>query len=373
MHRLRLVAPLLLGCALLSGISGTAAAAPGQPIGGPALGTTGTVTATGTRPVPATVTAASFVVADLDSGAVYAARNPHLHSLPASTLKTLTALVLLPQLKPSTVLVGSQADADVDGTRVGIVSGGRYTVEQLFQALLMMSGNDAAELLARANGSRAVTLDQMNAKAAELQAFDTHAATPSGLDGPGQSISAYDLALINRATMTMPAFRRYISMRRSTFGAAGGLHFAIENKNRLFRIGYPGAIGIKDGFTDAAQHTYVGAATRGGHTYIVTLVRADRTYWQQAAALLDWAFALPATAQPVGELVDPVKLGAEAHASPQPPPQAHLAAGSGPGWLRDRGTRLTALGAAVSVLIAMSVLARRGQLRRRRRLRLPAG
>ncbi len=359
---------LLLAGMLLAGMPG-AAAVPAPPIGGPALGTTGTVSPTGSPPLPPGITAAGFVVADLDSGAVFAARNPHLHSLPASTLKTLTALVLLPKLNPKAVVVGSQEDANVDGTRVGIVKGGRYTVEQLFQALLMVSGNDAAELLARTNGSRGITLEEMNAEAAALQAFDTHAATPSGLDGPGQSISAYDLALINRATMRLPAFRHYVGMRRSTFGAAGGKHFAIENKNRLFRVGYPGAIGIKDGFTDAARHTYVGAATRAGHTYLVTLVRADRTYWQQAAALLDWAFALPAGLRPVGQLVEPAR--------PKPGEQRALRAGPArqvtrtdrSGW-SDRDLEIAALVAAVLVLGAALLLGRRSVRERHRRLRL---
>lgn len=353
----RSVAAVLSGVLLACVPAGaTAAAVPVKPIGGAALGTAGTVAPAGSGPLPAGITTASFVVADLDSGAVFAARNPHLHSLPASTLKTLTALVLLPKLDPGTVVVGTQEDADVDGTRVGIVKGGRYTVEQLFQALLMMSGNDAAELLARTNGSRAATLEQMNTTATRLQALDTHAVTPSGLDGPGQSSSAYDLALINRATMRLPTFRRYIAMRRSTFGATGGLHFVIENKNRLFRIGYPGAIGIKDGFTDAAQHTYVGAAARGGHTYLVTLVRADRTYWKQAAALLDWAFALPAGLTPVGRLVDPAVT---ARARPSPPAGLSRQLAAGHGWRPGRGLEVGSLAAAALVLSTVLMRRRR--------------
>ncbi|MGB9376670.1 MAG: serine hydrolase, partial [Mycobacteriales bacterium] len=286
--------------------SGTAPSRAGsEVVGGPEMATTGTITSAGTPAVPRSVTAAGFVVADLDSGAVYAARNPHLHSPPASTLKTLTALVLLPRLDPGRVLVADNSDAAVDGTRVGIIPNGKYSIEQLFQALLMMSGNDAAELLARADGSRAQTVADMNAKARQLRALDTFAGTPSGLDAPGQMTSPYDLALINRATMKLPSFRRYVAMRQSTFGAAGGSHFAIQNKNRMYRDGYPGAIGIKDGFTDAAQHTFIGAATRGGRTYIVSMVRADRTYGKQAEALLDWAFALPAGSKPVGKLVEP--------------------------------------------------------------------
>lgn len=336
------------------------------------MGTNGTVTSAGPPAIPASVTAAGFVVADLDSGAVYAARYPHLKSPPASTLKTLTALVLLPKLDPARVVVANDADANVDGTRVGIVPNGKYSVEQLFQALLMMSGNDAAELLARVDDSRSQTLEEMNAKAKELQAFDTLAGSPSGLDAPGQSSSAYDLALINRATMKLPAFRRYVAMRQSTFGAVGGVHFAIQNKNRLYRDGYPGAIGIKDGFTDAAQHTYIGAATRAGHTYIVSMVRADRTYWKQAETLLNWAFALPATAEPVGKLVDPVLPGAP---SPTGAPagagsSAALAATRGAGGGRSAWMWLGGLAGLALLVAGLMVVAQRRRVGTRHGVRV---
>jgi len=328
------------------------------------MATTGTVTSAGAPALPGGLTAAGFVVADLGTGAVYAARNPHLRVPPASTLKTLTALVLLPKLDPGQVLVANHADASVDGTRVGIVPGGRYTVEQLFQALLMMSGNDAAELLARAGGDRGQTLAAMNAKARELQAFDTHAGTPTGLDAPGQTSSPYDLAVINRATMSLPAFRRYVAMRQSTFGAAGGAHFAIQNSNRLFRHGYRGAIGIKAGFTDMAQHTYVGAATRAGRTYLVSMVLTDRTYWMQARALLDWAFALPADSEPVGRLTATVVPGAPAPGAGAPRAAAGLA-GQQPAdrspW-REHANGWLALGGIV-VLAGGLIVSRRGLTR----------
>lgn len=330
------------------------------------MATKATVTSAGTPALPAGLTAAGFVVADLDTGAVYAARAPHGLAPPASTIKTLTALVLLPKLRPNQVLTANHADASVDGTRVGIVPNGRYTVDQLFQALLMMSGNDAAELLARARGSRAQTLAEMNAKAKELQALDTYAGTPSGLAAPGQTTSPYDLALINRATMALPAFRRYVALRQGTFGPVGGPRFAIQNKNRLFRHGYPGAIGIKNGYTVEAQHTYVAAASRGGRTYLVSMVRADRTYWMQARALLDWAFALPAGSEPVGQLVAPVISAPPPHASPLPEGAAAVAVtpDSG-GWGGERGRLVGLAGVALlmSVLLLMSMLrsaARRG-------------
>ena len=88
--------------------------------------------------------------------------------------------------------------------------------------------------------------------------------------------------------------------------------FELTNSNKLLQR-YPGAIGGKAGFTDAARHTLVGAAERNGRRLVVALMRGEQEpvpMWQQAAALLDWGFAQPADAAPVGVLVD---------AAPAPP------------------------------------------------------
>jgi serine-type D-Ala-D-Ala carboxypeptidase (penicillin-binding protein 5/6) len=167
---LTLLAGLLTG--LLSGpLSGppwtpgaTAAppAAPGGPggqaIGGPLLATRGVLVGRGAPALPRDVTGRAWLVADLDTGAVLGARDPHGRYLPASTLKTLTALTLLPRLTDRNRVIRATAeDCNVDGTRVGLVPNGRYRVEMLFQCLLMMSGNDCAGALAAANGGMAWT------------------------------------------------------------------------------------------------------------------------------------------------------------------------------------------------------------------------
>ena len=153
------------------------------------------------------------MIADLDTGDVLAARNPHGRYPPASTLKWLTALTLLPKLDKRKRVVCSYPDVDVDGTRVGLVQYGRYSVDLLFQAMLMASGNDAANALARVAGSVPSTVAAMNATARSIQAYDTHAATPSGLDGPHQLTSAYDLALIGRADLARADFRKYTAQK----------------------------------------------------------------------------------------------------------------------------------------------------------------
>ena len=279
------------------GLTPLAQAARSAPVGGPQLARGGVIVnlAPGV-PAPPAMPGASFLVADMDTGQILAARAPHTPHLPASTLKTLTALTLIPRLDPDKKIMVRPEDVRVEGSRVGILAGTAYSTRTLLQGLLLASGNDAAYALARANESVAVTLREMNATAAELGAFDTVAKDPSGLDQPGETSSAYDLALIGRAAMKLPSFRSYVSTR--TASVPGGRSsdgkmlpgFKINNHNRLL-YNYDGAIGIKNGYTIAAKQTFIAAATRGGKTYIVTEMASPNGSWRPTAALLDWAFA----------------------------------------------------------------------------------
>ncbi|HET7406843.1 MAG TPA: hypothetical protein VFJ21_06855 [Mycobacteriales bacterium] len=366
------VAVLALAC--LTGIVfvGPAAhAAPGsdQPaVGGPALASHGMVVDSdpGAPPVPADLTASSWLVADLDSGAVLAARDPHGRYLPASTLKTLTALTLIPLLDPDTVVRPTYDDIAVDGSKVGLVDTMGYPVRQLFTAMLVVSANDAADTLATAAGGIPKTLALMNAEAQKLRAYDTHAGTPSGLDAPGQTSSAYDLALIARAAMALPDFRSYVAIVHSAVSAPAGKTIDIYTHDRLL-TNYPGAIGIKNGYTVAAQATFVGAATRNGHTLVVTLMHAAPSVWKEAERLLDWGFAAIGHVQPVGQLVDPqpdrTRATAALHAAPV---RTSAAAQSGGGL----GALPIGLGVSAVVLLIGSWL-RRSATRRRRRYSLP--
>jgi D-alanyl-D-alanine carboxypeptidase (penicillin-binding protein 5/6) len=265
---------------------------------------------TGAPRLPAGISARAWVVADLDTGEVLGARNAHGRYPPASTQKWLTALTLLPKLPDRRKkIVATDADVDVDGTRVGLVANGRYTIDLLFQSMLMASGNDAANALARVAGSVPSTVAAMNAEAEHLQAYDTHAATPSGLDGPHQLTSPYDLALVARAALARPDFRRYTAQTRGTIPAQSTKYHAFEfaNDNKLL-YNYPGAFGGKNGFTDAAHHTFIGAAKRGNRRLIVTMMYGEHkpdNISLQAGRMLDWGFALSRSAEPVGTLVPP--------------------------------------------------------------------
>lgn len=323
-------AAALLATALvaLSASAGAASASPERAsatIGGPALASDGLIVDAGPHapslPPESDLPAASWLVANLTTGQVLAAKAPHEKFLPASTLKMLTAATLIPRLNPDAMFRVSYHDEAVDGTKAGLTVGMRYKISTLFQCMLEMSANDAAETLAEAYGGIKETLRAMNAEAHVLQADDTHADTPSGLDGPGETTSAYDLALLAQADFQIPAFRHYITQLTSEIPAPHHKHFQIQSHNNLLYY-YKGDIGGKNGYTVAADATYVGAATRHGQTIVVSLMDAYPEWWPMAARLLDWGFKANGKVTPIGKLVQPIP--------PTPLPVAHAAADVAP-------------------------------------------
>jgi D-alanyl-D-alanine carboxypeptidase (penicillin-binding protein 5/6) len=359
-------------CALLVAPAAAATPSPVDPIGGPLLAASGVVVDAAVA--PPVNDAASYVVADVDSGAVLAAKQAHLRLPPASTLKVLTALALLPELDKAQIVAGSQDAAAVEGSKVGIEVGLSYSIDLLFTALLLQSGNDAAQVLADAYGDVTATVAQMNAVALELQAYDTVAVNPSGLDQSLQLTSAYDLALITRAALEREDFRTYLLTPRAVMPGRDGATFEIQNENRLV-ASYDGAIGVKNGFTTLARHTFVGAATRDGRTYVAVVMRTETRPEPIVAGLLDWAFANADAAEPVGELVGaappmPVVTAVETPSMAQGTEDAAAdepaVAASGSGGNTDPTTAiaLVALG-----LVLVGVVLRLVQRRRRAPLR----
>ena len=319
------------------------------------------------RPLPK-LSAGSFLVADLETGDVIAARYPHHRLPPASTLKVLTALTVLPELDPAAVYTAVFEDANVDGSKVGVVPDATYTVHNLFEGMLLMSGNDAANALANAAGGVPQTVAAMNATARELGALDTTAVNPSGLDAPRQFTSAYDLALIARAALERDDFRAYVTTTRSKFPgkmAKKGKKrksFEISTQNKLV-LNYRGAFGVKNGWTTKARGTFVGAATRGDRTLVAVVMRTKPPAWEESAALLDWGFANADLVAPVDSLNPAVT-----EAAPEPeslservsavaPRTAAVVAGTP--MLPWHTWVVLALSAALAVLRARVVLLRR--------------
>jgi serine-type D-Ala-D-Ala carboxypeptidase (penicillin-binding protein 5/6) len=240
--------------------------------------------------------APAWIVADMDTGQVLAGRDMDVPHPPASTIKTLLALTALDEL-PSldATVVGTEADTRVECNCTGIKPGRTYTARQLLDAVLLVSGNDAANALADMIGGYDAAVAKMNAKAASLGAVHTHATTPSGLDGPGGSglTTPHDLATIFRAAMANPTFAQITAQPVAMFPTDTG-DKPLVNENELLHR-YPGTLGGKTGFTDAAKKTFVAAAERGGRRLVIAMMfglirEGGPTYWDQAASLFDWGF-----------------------------------------------------------------------------------
>jgi D-alanyl-D-alanine carboxypeptidase (penicillin-binding protein 5/6) len=241
--------------------------------------------------------APAWIIADMDTGQVLAGRDMDIAHPPASTIKTLLALTALDELPDlGATVVGTSADTQVECNCAGIRPGGTYTARQLLDAVLLVSGNDAANALADMIGGYDTAVAKMNAKAASIGAVNTHATTPSGLDGPGGSgfTTPRDLAIIFRAAMANPTFAQITSQPVAMFPSGAG-EKPLVNEDEMLRR-YPGAIGGKTGFTDAAKKTFVAAADRGGRRLVIAMMyglihEGGPTYWDQATWLLDWGFA----------------------------------------------------------------------------------
>jgi D-alanyl-D-alanine carboxypeptidase (penicillin-binding protein 5/6) len=354
-----------------------AAAAPASAataIGGELLARDG-VQVRGATSLPKKLTARSWLIADHETGEVLASYRAHQRLPPASTLKMLfadTVLTKFERTQRHRVTEADLAGIPSGSSLVGVKPGITYTVEQLWQGVFLRSGNDAVHVLAHMNGGVAKTVAEMQAKADDLQALDTHVVSPDGFDHKGQLSSAYDLTLFARHGLRDDDFSAYCATRTADFPAGGKKTFQIQNTDRLLTgawgLGtYKGLLGVKNGYTSNAGNTFTGAATRGGRTLLVTVMHpgtGGNEVYKETAALLDWGFAKGSSARAVGSLVEPLSEGG-AKASPTPTGKTAQAAGGAPGSSAHGGPspwRLLEGAAGTVALLAGGAFA----LRRRR-------
>ncbi|GAB19765.1 D-alanyl-D-alanine carboxypeptidase, partial [Gordonia effusa NBRC 100432] len=287
---------------------------------------------------------AGWLIADLDSGKVLAAKDAHGRYRPASTIKVLLALVALDELDLDKTVSVTAEDYSIEGDSCGTGPGGRYTNRELLTGLVMVSGNDCASALARELGGTEATLTKMNTKAKSLQAYDTRAASPSGLDAPGMSTSPYDLALIFRAAMRNETFRELIALPTFRFpgyprnpaihGDKDHPSYLMQTSCSLLLNGYPGMLGGKTGFTDDARKTFVGAAQRDGRKVVIVQMyglnsKTSNDYWDQAKQMFDYGFTAP-DSDAVGTLVEPANSSSDKPTVAADPEKAshHTASGT---------------------------------------------
>ena len=385
---------VLGGLAAPSAAAADGGAAPDRAdVGGAELASRGVVVrypAHGARRLPK-IPARAWVIADANTGQVLAARDAHGVFPPASTLKVLTAITLIPRLNPGMLVKTTRRATSVVPNVVGLIRGRRYRVADLFRALLLISANDAAVALAQATGSYSRGMALINAEAHHLQAYDVVARDPNGLPAGGQHVSAYDLALIGRQALKIPAFLKYDETLAARFPVRPRHKVTLVNQNTLL-TSYRGGIGGKIGWTEEARATYLGLARRHGVTLIVALLHC--TPLQEITSgekLLTWGFAMDGKVTPVGTLVPPLTAAA---ASPAPGasrpgrPGGGSGSGSGSGTAgvnaagrhpagQAAGARaatagLPAIAVAVAVLLIAAVLAGTGWAMRLSRRHRPA-
>ncbi|MBU6213145.1 MAG: hypothetical protein KGP01_01660 [Actinomycetales bacterium] len=289
------------------------------------------LTAAARASAPPAPSARAWILVDADNGNVLAAQRARTQQLPASTLKTLTAVTLLPRLDMTQVYTARSNDAGIHGSGAGLVVGGTYTVEQLFLGMLLPSGNDAATALTHVynpDGRKAIAL--MNATARRLGATGTVAVNPTGLPVPGQRTTAADMAIIARAAIANPEFRRLAQTKTVQFPGrmpkAGAVRktYQLQNENPFIKHGVAGTIGGKTGFTRAALRTYWVAVKRGNRTLIVVILGFVGSYQKLASDLLTWGFKQGSALGAVATL-PPVRPVYQPPAVPTSTPNASVA------------------------------------------------
>ena len=249
------------------------------------------------RPLPVPVIAAQEVtLVNLDTGRFLWQSNARGARAPASLTKIFTAMVAVDLIGMNTTVTvpASISQLPADSTFMGLTAGERLTVRELLDGVFLNSGNDAAETLASAVTSRSSFIAAMNTKAARLGLRGTHFENPSGLDAAGHYSSAYDLALAAvyleshyPALVAIAAAPALTIPATSTHKA-----FALVNINKLLRS-YPGAYGLKTGWTEAALGCLITTSSRGGHRLLAVMLGAPNgTAYAEMPKVLDYGFEL---------------------------------------------------------------------------------
>ena len=236
--------------------------------------------------IPPAIDAEAWLLMDVATGQVLGEQQGDQQRPVASTIKILTELTVLARAEPDeSVTVGEEVQ--VGGASVGLSPGDEWTVEQLLDALVARSGNDAAEALAvHVAGDMEAFVELMTEDARALGLDEVVLTEASGL-ADGNEVSARDLAVISQVALRDPEARPLLGRAEVDLPGVG----LVANRNELLGA-YPGATGIKTGYTAAAGFGLVASAERDGRELIAVVLGAgeDPARFQDAIALLDHGF-----------------------------------------------------------------------------------
>jgi D-alanyl-D-alanine carboxypeptidase (penicillin-binding protein 5/6) len=237
---------------------------------------------------PPLISADAAVLIEWRTGQVLYAREAFGRRRPASTTKILTAVVALENARLTDVTRVSANAAYTPGSYMPLYEGQEITIGELVWGALLESGNNACVAIAEhIAGSERAFVELMNRRARALGALDTHFRNAHGIDDPDHYTTAYDLAVIARHALAIPAFSAMVRTREATL-RGGEWEVHLVNTNGLLWT-FAGADGVKTGTTDLAGRCLVASATRGGRRLLSVVLHSDDRY-RDSALLLDWGF-----------------------------------------------------------------------------------
>jgi serine-type D-Ala-D-Ala carboxypeptidase (penicillin-binding protein 5/6) len=241
---------------------------------------------------PPTVTADAWILYDATADVVLAGTAIDEERAMASVTKIMTALVARQHLDLEAEVRISDTAAGAGESEVGLVAGERWTVRDLFYALLVRSGNDAAIALAEATaGSVSDFAGLMNQKAEELGLVHSHFVNAHGLDDPDHYTTAHDLAVMARELLEDPLLAQMVRTRVVVFKPSpNGANRNMRNTNHLLGV-FPGVVGVKTGYTGNAGLVLVSALHTPSRTLVGVVLGSD-AHFDDSRALLDYGTRL---------------------------------------------------------------------------------
>jgi serine-type D-Ala-D-Ala carboxypeptidase (penicillin-binding protein 5/6) len=237
------------------------------------------------------IAAQAGVLLDAGSGTVLWAKHPHERVPIASTTKIMTAILAMQRLRPSEVVVVDRSVPRVQPFKEGLRAGEHVPAWKLYYGLLLYSGNDDALALAiAAGGTRAHFIALMNEKASQLDMHDTHFRSTSGIVDRGNYSSAWDMAALARYAMWNRLFRKVVRTHVKRVSWAPPTYSKIYVNHNHLLGSYPGADGVKTGWTTRAKHCLVASAHRGSVRLIAVALGSPDAY-PDVRKLLNYGFA----------------------------------------------------------------------------------
>jgi D-alanyl-D-alanine carboxypeptidase len=243
----------------------------------------------GRTPAGPKVASGYAILVDAKTGTVMWTRNATTSKPPASLTKMLTALLVRSSLPLNAVAVVGRDAAKAPPTRLSLKPGQKITVSQALAALMVVSANDMAVLLAdRAAGTNRRFEQAMNLASKRLGLSQSSWHSPNGLDTPGHRSSAFDLAILARAVLRDPWLAKMVRTRYVAFTTPDHHRHELRAHSWFLRT-YKGAVGVKTGFTDDAGRCLAAAATRNGRTLVAVVLHSPNPP-ADAMQLMNWGF-----------------------------------------------------------------------------------